>query len=72
MSIVLVVCKISNSVTWVVIGCHCDVIVICYYIFVIRAVVFIAHGVGEHSGRYESLATLLNEHKYAVYSHDYG
>lgn len=35
------------------------------------AVLFIAHGVGEHSGRYESLATLLNEHKYAVYSHDY-
>lgn len=71
MSIVLVVCKISNSVTWVVIGCHCDVIHLSLY-FVIRAVVFIAHGVGEHSGRYESLATLLNEHKYAVYSHDYG
>ena len=42
------------------------------YLSLFRAVLLIAHGVGEHSGRYESLATLLNEHKYVVYSHDYG
>ena len=37
-----------------------------------RAVLLIAHGVGEHGGKYESLAALLNEHKYAVYTHDHG
>ena len=45
--------------------------IINYYIL-FRAVVFVAHGVSEHGGRYESLATLLNEHKYVVYSHDHG
>ena len=43
---------------------------ITYILF--RAVLLITHGVGEHSGRYESLATLLNEHKYIVYAHDQG
>lgn len=46
----------------------CPNMYFCFY----RAVVFIVHGVGEHSGRYVSLAQFLNEHKYAVYSHDHG
>ena len=39
-----------------------------------RAVVFIAHGVGEHSGRYEhnGLGTFLKNSRYAVHSHDHG
>jgi len=40
----------------------------CYYY---RAVVFISHGVGEHSGRYEHLGTFLKDHKIAVHSHDH-
>ena len=39
-----------------------------------RAAVFIAHGVGEHSGRYEhnGLGTFLKNHNYAVHTHDHG
>ena len=38
------------------------------------AVVFIAHGAGEHSGRYEhsGLGQFLMDHRYAVYCHDHG
>jgi alpha-beta hydrolase superfamily lysophospholipase len=36
-----------------------------------RAVVQIAHGLAEHSGRYESLAKALNAAGYAVYAHDH-
>ena len=37
-------------------------------------VVFIVHGVGEHSGRYEhnGLGKFLKNNKYAVHSHDHG
>ncbi|XP_065918739.1 monoglyceride lipase-like [Dysidea avara] len=34
------------------------------------AVLYIVHGVAEHSGRYENLAALLNENEIAVYSQD--
>ena len=37
-----------------------------------RAVLYIVHGVAEHSGRYENLAALLNENEIAVYSQDLG
>jgi len=36
-----------------------------------RAAVFISHGVGEHSGRYEDLGTFLKDHRIAVHSHDH-
>ncbi|XP_065916460.1 monoglyceride lipase-like [Dysidea avara] len=34
------------------------------------AVLYIVHGVAEHSGRYENLAVFLNENEIAVYSQD--
>ena len=39
-----------------------------------RALVFISHGAGEHSGRYEhsGFGPFLMEHQYAVYCHDHG
>ncbi len=36
-----------------------------------RAVVIIAHGVGEHSGRYAHVAAYLTAHGYAVYAPDH-
>ncbi|WP_458246997.1 alpha/beta fold hydrolase [Streptomyces sp. MAI_2237] len=36
-----------------------------------RAVVQIAHGMGEHAGRYESLAKTLTEQGFAVYANDH-
>ena len=36
------------------------------------ALVFIAHGFGEHSGRYEDFANILVEQDYLVFSHDHG
>lgn len=46
-------------------------LLLCYHS---SAVVFIAHGVGEHSGRYEhsGLGPFLKDHQFAVYSHDHG
>src|SRR5215218_10369295 len=35
------------------------------------AVIVLAHGLGEHSGRYAALATELTQHKYAVYAVDH-
>jgi len=37
-----------------------------------RAVVFISHGVTEHSGRFHKLATFLQENQFTVYAHDHG
>ena len=42
------------------------------FYFPFSAVLLVTHGVSEHSGKYEPLAIFLNEHKYAVYSHDHG
>jgi len=36
-----------------------------------RAVVFISHGYGEHIGRYEHIATALNEYGYSVFGIDH-
>jgi len=36
-----------------------------------RAVVLLAHGVGEHSGRYQRLAAHLAQHRYAVHALDH-
>ena len=33
---------------------------------------FVAHGVSEHTGRYEVLAKSLNERGYLVFAHDHG
>ena len=43
-------------------------------VYTYSGVVFIVHGVGEHSGRYEhsGLGPYLMEHQYAVHSHDHG
>ena len=57
----------SSTVIIITVMYHC---VSLYLLF--RAVLLIAHGVGEHGSKYESLAALLNEHKYAVYTHDHG
>ncbi|XP_065917776.1 monoglyceride lipase-like isoform X2 [Dysidea avara] len=36
-----------------------------------KAVVFISHGITEHSGRFRKLATFLQERHFNVYSHDH-
>lgn len=36
-----------------------------------KAVLFIVHGLGEHSGRYEELATVFNENQFAVFAFDH-
>src|SRR5512138_1131880 len=36
-----------------------------------RGVVLLAHGIAEHSGRYEHLAACLTEHGYALYALDH-
>ena len=36
-----------------------------------RAVVQISHGLAEHAGRYDRLATALNAAGYVVYAHDH-
>lgn len=37
-----------------------------------RALVFIAHGAGEHSGPYDELAQRLKELAVLVFAHDHG
>ena len=37
----------------------------------IRGAVQIAHGMGEHAGRYDALAGRLNQEGYAVYANDH-
>lgn len=37
-----------------------------------RALVFIAHGAGEHCGRYDDLAQRLTELNLFVFAHDHG
>lgn len=37
-----------------------------------RALVFIAHGAGEHSGPYDELAQRLKELSVLVFAHDHG
>lgn len=41
-------------------------------IFFQRVLLFICHGVGEHMGRYNKLATHLAEEGVLVYGHDHG
>ncbi|XP_028679857.1 monoglyceride lipase isoform X1 [Erpetoichthys calabaricus] len=36
-----------------------------------RALVFVAHGAGEHCGRYSNLAEMLTEHSMLVFTHDH-
>ncbi|XP_065918335.1 monoglyceride lipase-like [Dysidea avara] len=36
-----------------------------------KAVIFISHGITEHSGRFRKLATFLQENQYSVYAHDH-
>jgi lysophospholipase len=36
-----------------------------------KAVIFLIHGIGEHSGRYRHVAQYLNDHGYAVVSYDH-
>ena len=45
---------------------------IAYICLYFRAVVFISHGVSEHSGRHHKLAVLLQDNQFAVYAHDHG
>ena len=43
------------------------------YVFLyFRAVVFISHGITDHSGRHHKLALFLQENQFAVYAHDHG
>ena len=37
-----------------------------------RALLYVAHGVGEHMGRYEKLGQLLAENGILMYGHDHG
>jgi len=37
-----------------------------------RAIIFISHGITEHSGRFHKLATFLQEHQFSVHAHDHG
>lgn len=37
-----------------------------------RALVFVAHGAGEHSGPYNDIAHRLKEQSLLVFSHDHG
>jgi alpha-beta hydrolase superfamily lysophospholipase len=54
-----------------------DGALICYYKWTahpnkpFKGVVQIAHGLGEHAGRYDGIATLLQEQGYAVYGNDH-
>lgn len=38
----------------------------------LRALVFISHGAGEHSGRYDELAQRLKELSLLAFAHDHG
>ena len=53
-------CTLNEMIT-----VHC--IPICY-----RALLYVAHGVGEHMGRYEKLGQFLAENGILVYGHDHG
>lgn len=41
-------------------------------LFFLRALVFVAHGAGEHSGPYHDIAQRLKEQSLLVFSHDHG
>lgn len=41
-------------------------------IFFRKGLLFISHGLGEHSGYYEEFASFLSSHGFIVFSHDHG
>ena len=43
-----------------------------FFIFIFSALLFIAHGFGEHCARYEELATALAQQGFLVFAHDHG
>lgn len=43
-----------------------------FSLLVLRALVFVAHGAGEHSGPYNDIAQRLKEQSLLVFSHDHG
>jgi hypothetical protein len=45
---------------------------ICDFLFVFRALIFISHGAAEHIRCYDDHATFLAENGYLVFGHDHG
>ncbi len=48
------------------------VVCVCMYMCMVRAQVYVSHGIAEHMGRYELLGRTLSENGILAEGHDHG